>query len=804
MLAILRALILSVVFLVVPLPDLGAAEKPASSSGPLTYNRDIRPILANNCFACHGNDKAKRKAELRLDQEAVAHAERKGVRAIVPGKPGDSELVRRITASDETERMPPASFGKKLTSREVELLKRWVEQGGKYEAHWSLIPPQRPALPAVAAANPIDRFIRARLEAEGLKPSQEADRRTLLRRLSFDLTGLPPRPEEVDAFLADQGDDAWEKQVDRLLASPHYGERMAMYWLDLVRFADTIGYHSDNPRDIAPYRDWVINAFNQNQPFDQFTIEQLAGDLLPNPTLSQKVASGYNRLLQTTEEGGAQPKEYQAKYLADRVRNFGSVWLGATLGCCECHDHKFDAFTTKDFYSLEAFFADIREAPVGRREPGMLVPSPEQARALAQAEERITQSAAKLQQPKAEHMALAILSQRNTAWFDPTFVELVMDQRHKNEVVKTIPRSLVSVSQPPREIRVLPRGNWLDDSGEVVQPRIPAVFPTSARSVSESTARPTRLDLANWLVAADHPLTSRIFVNRIWKLYFGQGLARSLEDFGAQGEWPTHPELLDWLAVDFRESGWDVKRLVKLMVMSQTYRQASLTPKELRERDPDNRLLTRQARYRLDAEMVRDSALSISGLLVTRIGGDSVKPYQPGGYWDYLNFPRRTWQHDKGDAQYRRGLYTHWQRTFLHPSLAAFDAPSREECTCDRPRSNIPQQALVLLNDPTYVEAARVFAQQVVKEGGESDTQRLTFAFRRALQRVPSSEEERILIELLRKHQEQFAKEPKAAESLLKIGEAPAPASDVPPSQLAAWTSVTRAILNLHEGITRE
>jgi hypothetical protein len=396
-------------------------------------------------------------------------------------------------------------------------------------------------------------------------------------------------------------------------------------------------------------------------------------------------------------------------------------------------------------------------------------------------------------------MAVALLAGRSTAWFDPTVIELLKQQRQRAELLKTIPRSLVSVAQPPREIRVLPRGNWLDDSGEIVPPAVPEALP----ALGIKDRRPTRLDLAQWLVAPEHPLTSRVAVNRLWKLFFGQGLARSLEDFGAQGEWPTHPELLDWLAVEFRESGWNLERLVKLMVMSQTYRQSSLASKELRERDPDNKLLARQARFRLDAEMVRDNALVVSGLLVTHIGGDSVKPYQPGGYWDYLNFPRRTYQHDHGDAQYRRGLYTHWQRTFLHPSLLAFDAPSREECTCERPRSNIPQQALVLLNDPTYVEAARVFAQQVLKDGGPSDTQRLQYAYRRALQRNPSAEEERILLELLRKHEQQFTSDPKAAEALLKVGEAKT-LSDLSPSQLAAWTSVTRAILNLHEGITRE
>jgi len=794
---VIASLVLGIVTSLVPY-RLPAADTPAGES--IRYNRDIRPILADNCFACHGNDKAKRKADLRLDQEAGALAERHGIRAITPHQPEKSELLRRVQATDESERMPPASFGKKLSARDMELLRKWIAAGARYEPHWSLIPPERPALPEGSADSPIDRFIDARLRAEGLRRSPRADRRTLLRRLSFDLTGLPPSPDEVDGFLADAASDAWEKQVDRLLASPHYGERMAIYWLDLVRYADTIGYHSDNPRDIAPYRDWVINAFNANQPFDQFTIEQLAGDLLPNPSLAQKVASGYNRLLQTTEEGGAQPKEYQAKYLADRVRNFGSVWLGATLGCAECHDHKFDPFSMRDFYSLEAFFADIREAPVGRREPGMLVPTPDQEQALKDADARIAAVLARLQAPRPEHVAAALAVRQSTFWFDPALPEFLAQQRNKAQLLQKIPRSLVTVAQAPREIRILPRGNWLDDSGEVVQPAVPAVFQAAPMTQG---SRASRLDLARWLVSPQHPLTSRVFVNRVWKLFFGQGLVRSLEDFGVQGEWPSHPELLDWLAVEFRESGWDVKRLVKLMVMSETYQQTSVPTKELRDRDPDNRLLGRQARFRIDAELVRDNALAVSGLLVKRVGGESVKPYQPSGYWDYLNFPRRTWQHDRGDAQYRRGLYTHWQRSFLHPSLLAFDAPSREECTCERPRSNIPQQALVLLNDPSYVEAARVFAERVVREGGPTDEAKLAYAYRRALQRQPLPDEEKILLDLLRRHEAQFQADPKAAGELLKTGEAKPP-TDLALHQVAAWTSVTRTLLNLHESINRE
>jgi hypothetical protein len=794
-----------------PTPGDVAADTRAEA---VEFNRDIRPILSDNCYACHGPDKNKRKAELRLDQEESARADRGGYRALVPEKPEESELFLRITAEAATERMPPKSFGKKLSPQQVAIIKKWIEQGAKWQNHWSLIVPQRPALPPMPGGeknriqNGIDRFIAARLEKEGLKPAAEADQRTLLRRLSFDLIGLPPTPEEVDAFVADSAPDAYEKQVDRLLASPHFGERMAMFWLDLVRYADSIGYHSDNPRNIAPYRDYVIEAFNENKPFDRFTIEQLAGDLLPNSTMWQKVASGYNRLLQTTEEGGAQPKEYAAKYMADRVRNAGSAWLGLTLGCAECHDHKFDPVSTRDFYSFAAFFADVQEAPVGRREPGMLVPTADQAEQLKQLDRELAEARKKLQTPKTELAVPSTLQQAPLIPFDPAFPDFAKAAHAHDRHLKSIRRSLVSVSAKPRDVRILPRGNWLDDSGEVVPPAVPHFL----KPLEIKDRRATRLDLARWLVSGDNPLTARVLVNRLWKLYFGQGLARSMEDFGAQGEWPTHPELLDWLAVEFMSpsaangkpaQAWDVKHMIKLMVMSHTYRQSSVASKQLRERDPDNRLLARQARFRLDAEMVRDNALAVSGLLVRQIGGESVKPYQPAGYWEYLNFPRRTYEHDHGHSQYRRGLYTHWQRTFLHPSMAAFDAPTREECTADRPRSNIPQQALVLLNDPTYVEAARVFAARIVKEGGAGTPERLTWAYRQALARKPSAQETQVLNELLEKHLQAYQADQKAAGQVIRTGEKPVP-KELELAELAAWTSVARAILNLHETITRE
>ncbi len=746
---------------------------------PVSYSRQIKPILSNHCYACHGPDQKQVKADLRLDVRAVALES-----AIIEGDAANSSLIERVASTDADILMPPPDSKKpRLTAAQVSLLRRWIDEGAKFDDHWAYVKPVRPTVLQVANAswnrNPIDNFIAAQYEAHELKPSQEADKRTLIRRLSFDLTGLPPPPQEIDAFVADNSPQAYEKLVDRLLASKHYGERMAMYWLDLVRFADTGGYHSDNHRDLAPYRDYVIAAFNENKPFDHFTVEQLAGDLLPDATTETKIASGYNRLLMTTEEGGAQAKEYVAKYSADRVRNASEVWLGATLGCAECHDHKFDPFKARDFYSFAAFFADVQEKGVGRQDQVKL-PTKDQEARLGEIEEQL----ASLRKTMPET--------------DETRGQIAKLEQEKKSLQDAFPATLISVSVTPRPIRILPRGNWLDDSGEVVQPDVPWFL--SRLSVEERRAN--RSDLANWLVSADNPLTARVFVNRLWKLAFGHGLVRTPVDFGTQGEFPSHPELLDWLAVEFRESGWNVKHLLKLMVMSSTYRQTSVASRELQERDPTNDWFARQDRYRLDAEMVRDNALAVSGLLTRKIGGPSVKPYQPDGYWDYLNFPKRTYQNDHGEDLYRRGMYTYWQRTFVNPSLVAFDAPSREECTVQRPRSNTPLQALVLLNDPTYVEAARVFAARIVLEGGSTVPDRITFAYRHALGRAPSDAETKILSELYERHSKQYTDDEAAAAQVLKVGESAAP-SAMEAAELAAWMSIARVILNLHETITR-
>ena len=679
--------------------------------------------------------------------------------------------------------MPPPKSGAHLAPEQVELIKRWIAEGAEWKGHWAYLPPTRPAVPVVPGqpglANEIDRFIRARLTLEHLEPAPEADRRTLVRRLSFDLIGLPPTPDEVDAFVNDHTPEAYERLVDRLLASPHYGERMAIFWLDLVRYADTTGYHSDNHVDHYLFRDYVIRAFNANKPFDRFTVEQLAGDLVDGATDETRIASGYNRLLQTTQEGGGQPKEYMAKYSADRVRNVSTVWLAATVGCAECHDHKFDPYKTREFYNLAAFFADVKETAVGVQEPTYF-PTLAQAEALAMIDCELDCLKAVKDHSDAERRELAELEKR------------------RKTLLLQVRNSLVTKSVAPRPIHVLPRGNWLDESGPVVLPTVPAFLPPLA--VKERRA--TRLDLARWLVARDNPLVARVMVNRLWKLVFGEAIVTTPDDFGSQGVWPSHPELLDWLANEFVDSGWDTKDMLKRMVMTATYRQSSAVPESKRQRDPANRWLSHQNRYRLDAEMIRDCALACSGLLSGEIGGPSVKPYQPPGYWVFLNFPKREYVADKGENQYRRALYTYWQRTFLHPSLLAFDASTREECVVQRPRSNTPLQALVLLNDPSYVEAARGFAAHLIREGGADSRTRLDRAFRLALSRPARPEEISVLISLLNRHYDQYAADPAAAHALLTTGISPIPL-DIDPAELAAWTSVARVLLNLNETIAR-
>ncbi len=997
----------------------------------IQFNRDIRPILSDKCFQCHGTDANTREAELRLDIEEDAKRDREGTLAVNAGNPQESSLVARIFASDPDDAMPPADSGKALTDAERNLLAAWIQQGAEYQPHWAYVSPKKPTIAKGYkndwGVNPIDYFVKKRLDAEGLTPSPKADPITLVRRLHHDLTGLPPAPELVDRFKAKATARTYAKLVDDLLASPQYGERMAINWLDQVRYADSNGYHSDEERTIFPYRDYVIKSFNENKPFDQFTIEQLAGDLLENPTQEQRIATGFNRLNQITREGGAQSKEYRAKYNADRVRALGSVWMGATLGCAECHAHKFDPYDEKDFYRFAAFFADIEEEDVygdsawrpilrltneeqdakikqfdadiealenqlrqvnmetqygakawldeWRSDPenalqqwipliptsmtsenngtfilkddlsilsvGLDAPQdvyqfefksdlPEitslrfdimdhpsfhnglsRYRSRTQLNEceityqtpdmpeaksvkivgdyfsnnfnknsirstydndmitnwgrgadrtpfswmylfdtpipggkdtvitirmhylgiatgdraafgRIRVSATQNEQPNITNpvglphpIALAVAAKRPLTvkeqaigldYFlssDPqredTRKQLAKLHTEKRTFKNSLPYTLHTVALPiPRDIRVLPRGDWQDDSGPLVEPGVPAFLPP----LKSTNDRPNRLDLAHWLIDKNNPLTARVFMNRLWKLYFGTGISGQLEELGNQGESPSHPELLDWLALEFIDSGWDIKHMVRLIVSSEAYRQSSVASDELLERDPKNRLLARQSTFRYEAEMVRDTALALGGILNTEIGGPSARPYQPAGYWQHLNFPKRTYKHDENKAQYRRGLYVHWQRSFLHPSMMAFDAPSREECVAERTMSNTPLQALTLLNDPTYVEAARAFAERIINNGGATPQEKVHWAMRQGVLRAPNAEEVQLLSQVYESHRATYTQNTDAITSLLGIGMNPAP-EEVDKAELAAWTSVARIILNLHETITR-
>ena len=1010
-----------------------AAESPEQR---IEFNRDIRPILSENCFLCHGPDKGHRKAKLRLDDRAIAVEKE----AIVPGKPEKSELVARVNNPNPDDVMPPLDTHKTLTPHQKELLTRWIAQGAEYQPHWSYLTPKKSPVPKVRGANfkiqnPIDAFILSALDAKKIKPSSPSDTAMLLRRVSLDLTGLPPTPEEVRAFLNDRSSKAYERVVDRLLASPRYGERMAVAWLDVARFADTVGYHGDQNQNIFPYRDYVINSFNRNKPFDQFTIEQLAGDLLPKPTTDQRVATGFNRLNMVTREGGAQPKEYLAKYAADRVRTVSTTWLGSTMGCAECHDHKFDPFSARDFYQMEAFFADIKQW--GVYSDYVYTPNPDlkdwsndhpfppemtvdsaylqkrRSQLLARIDDVQASAAGMIESNEFQRAAFdswtkssrAFLAKDPDGWMKPAMfvpsiddiavvnadgsilfkgaankndehqirfslpdgfvaalrLELLPDPLHKGSIVrgggkaatvqfttaveridgkdgkigffladsstkqlrysngaeiigikdawKTDPKqatniqtgiylfdkpikasagdelvltfkapaigrirvslspfssgnpldgkfrselatalgksaqsrssrnqrlvrdsyllstgwdsrtfgefkklqneviecrngqaqTLVTEAWKPAMTRVFARGNWQDESGDIVNPAPPHFLP---QPKVKGEKRLTRLDLAKWLISPDNPLTARTFVNRTWKQFFGNGLSAVVDDLGAQGEWPTHPELLDWMSVEFRESGWDVKHLVRLIVLSSTYRQSSNLRPELRDIDPNNRLLASQNPRRLEAEFVRDNALFVAGLLNLDLGGPSARPYQPGGYYANLQFPDRDYQAQLDDRQYRRGLYMHWQRTFLQPMLANFDAPGREECTAIRTVSNTPQQALTLLNDPTFVEASRAFAAKLLAAPATNDRARIELAFAKALARSPKPREIESLTAFLAEQRKYYEANPKDAEKVLKVGVAPAP-SNRDKAELAAWTMVGRVILNLHETITR-
>ena len=767
---------------------------PALAETGIRYGRDIRPILSDKCFFCHGPDPKTREEDLRLDlrDEAII------AKAFIPGNPEKSKLIKLINATDEDDLMPPPESHKSLSAAEKKLLHDWIQAGAEYEPHWAYMAPER------EPGQSIDAVVSRDLAKRGLDFAPPADPSTLLRRLHFDVTGLPPSPEQVAAFQQAHAKDpeaAIRDAVDQLLASPHFGERMAVSWLDVVRYADTVGYHGDNDRSASPYRDYVIDAFNTDKPFDQFTLEQIAGDLLPDATLPQKIAASYNRLNAISKEGGIQDAEYLAKYQAERVRTTSAAWLGSTMACCECHDHKFDPFTARDFYSFAAYFSDILEKGAWNNEgsyqediskwtaqgvafdewgPLLLTPAPEQQTRLDELDAGIARLRAELA-PKAK----------------PT-PELATLDKERNALLRAIPSVPATISAKPRDIRLLNRGDWTDKSGPIVSPATPAFL---TAGTGDPSTRPTRLDLAKWMVAKENPLTARVFANRLWARLFGTGLSKDSGDLGLQGEYPSHPELLDWLAIEFTDHQWSVKHLMRTILLSRTYQQSSNPTPALAETDPQNRLLARQTQLRLPAELIRDNALAVSGLLHPAIGGPSAKPYQPAKYYRHLNFPPREYQADTGPQLYRRGLYTHWQRTFLHPMLKAFDAPAREECTADRANSNTPLQALNLLNDPAFTEAARALATRLLQEP-EGEANLVARAWLRCLGRPPTDEESRILGEFHADELKRFTASPADAAAFLKVGQSPAPAT-LPPAQLAAATSLARTLLNLHETITR-
>jgi mono/diheme cytochrome c family protein len=770
------AAIVAMALLTLPCSAAGPALAANGGDAKIEYNRDIRPILSENCFACHGPDDAKRKGKFRLDLRESAIAKK----AIVPGKPADSTLVDRIQTNDPDDAMPPPESHKTLTATQKDVLKRWVAQGAEYKPHWAFIAPVRPPVPQVRTSgwvrNPIDAFVLGRLESQQITPSPQADKRTLLRRVCLDLTGLPPTPAEVQAFVADPAPDAYERQVDRLLASPHFGERWAKHWLDQARYADSNGYSIDAPRSIWKYRDWVIDAINRDMPFDRFTIEQLAGDLLPNPTTDQLIATGFHRNTQINQEGGIDPEQFRVESVIDRVGTTGTVWLGLTIACAQCHNHKFDPISQKEYYQFLAFFNN-------QDEPTLALGAAGSGAAPDALEEKILEVEKTLQQTDAQTNAnrkklqgeLAKLKKQAASLGDSTMV--------------------LAERKDPRETHVLIKGDFTRPA-DLVTPGVPAVLPPIAFA---DPAKPTRLDLARWLVSPANPLTARVTVNRIWAEYFGRGIVETDNDFGSQGAAPANPELLDWLATELVAHNWSIKALHRLIVTSATYRQASVVRPDLQQADPYNTLLARQTRVRLDAEIVRDVALEASGLLTDKIGGPSVYPPQPEGVMG-LGQVKRDWITSTGPDRYRRGMYTFLWRTTPHPLLTAFDAPDGTSACTRRLRSNTPLQGLILLNDEAFVEFARALALRVMTESLGDDAARIDHAFCLCAARTPDADERQVLLRLLDKQRHAFAADEQDARTFAGGKWPPGASAD----EFAAWTIVCRAMLNLDETITRE
>ncbi len=764
---------------------LGLAILPAGrliADDAVDYARDVKPILVQNCVKCHGA--VEPKVGLRLDSAAAVLKGGDSGPVVVPGQPEESELLLAVLGQGFGERMPLKRDP--LPEKQIETLRAWIVAGAPVPtderqadaSHWAFQPVERAEVPAVENAawvrNPIDVFILKRLEDEGLAPSPEADRATLIRRASLDLTGLPPTPEEVAAFLADDQPEAYERLIDRLLASPHYGERWARHWLDMARYADSNGYSIDAPRSIWLYRDWVIDALNRDMPFDRFAIEQLAGDLLPEATLDQKVATGFHRNTPINQEGGIDKEQFRVESVIDRVNTTASVFLGLTLGCCQCHDHKYDPFTQKEYYQMFAFFNNVdepeipvatpeivaeREAIDGQIEAYLAKIQEEDPSLLEKQKAWETSLTAEERQKQSQDVRESFdtpFDQRDkakNAVVFAAFIDQSPETKEHKTVISDLRKQMPKINttmvvrervKNPRQTHILQGGDFTRP-GDPVAPGVPAVLPVLETSGSESASR---LDLARWLVSAENPLTARVTVNRVWQRYFGRGLVETENDFGLQGARPTHPELLDWLASEFVRQGWSLKPLHRLIVTSATYRQASTLRPDLAEHDPNNYLLARQSRLRLDAEVIRDTALEVSGLLSPEVGGPSVFPPQPDGVMN-LGQMRRAWTADKGPDRYRRGLYTYFWRATPHPLLMVFDAPDSTRACTRRVRSNTPLQALMLLNDEAFFEFARALADRVLTQGPEDADARLSYAFRLALARDPSEAERDRLRELL-------------------------------------------------------
>jgi hypothetical protein len=786
---------------------IGADAAPAEQ-GVIRFNRDIRPILADKCFQCHGPDAQKRKGDLRLDRRDDESDISGAESVLVAGDIDDSELIQRITADDANERMPPAEAKRQLTREEIELLKTWVGQGAKYESHWAFIQPARPHLPTVKNTdwpqNGIDYFVLARLEKDQQQPSPAANRRSLARRVSLDLVGLPPDWAAVNAFVADDSPQAYQRFVEKLLKSPCYGEHWAVMWLDAARYADTNGYNNDTPRYNWRYRDWLIQALNRNMAYDQFVTEQLAGDLLPEATVDQQIASGFNRNHNVTSEGGIIDEEYRLEYVADRVHTTATVFMALTIRCARCHDHKFDPISQREYYQFFAFFNQVPETGYHKEHVGN--PNPVIKAATARQKAELAAVATELVECERRLADLATNLTEKEQTTDHEFLRLselkkTISAKHK-ALDKMVPTAMVMRDMPkPRDTFVLQRGAYDKPTGKVWAdvPSVLPPFPTGA-------AR-TRLGFSQWLMSRNHPLTARVIVNRIWAEVFGRGLVTTLEDFGTQGASPSHPELLDWLSVELIDSGWNVHHLLRLIVSSSTYRQAAMVMPEALRRDPGNKFYSRGPRFRMKAEVLRDTALAASGSLVHRLGGPSVRPYQPAGLWVEVqvtddSYSGGPYVQSTGDDLYRRSVYTWWKRTCPPPNLNTFDAPEREFCRVQRSRTNTPLQALVLLNDPTFVEAARQLAQRVIVQAGPEVHDRISLAFQRSLSRTPQPRELAVLVDALTRYRQRFEADPAAAKRLISVGDS-TPSATMKPAELAAYTAVANIILNLDEFVTK-